>query len=243
MMQQHSFSSEGEYEQKKKSLSEKHDVENYVCSYSRRKTIPAWLCSEFAESEPVGGTARSFSSPVKKFVSERMQDKTPKKIQNEISMNRKALNLVSAPLLKQIENFLYRSKESNVPLSSLDLEKYYAANSTLPENVDECYTAASTQEFVKAACSLQESFDQLSREKPLVILLSKYIFENWINSGYCNWYEGASDNVSTNNSLESRNRVIKACKVVGKNLPLQKFMGQMKLMVENCSSSPDHQVF
>uniref|UniRef100_A0A915ELQ4 Nicastrin n=1 Tax=Ditylenchus dipsaci TaxID=166011 RepID=A0A915ELQ4_9BILA len=52
-----------------------------------------------------------------------------------------ALNLVSAPLLKQIENFLYRSKESNVPLSSLDLEKYYAANLTVPENVDECYTA------------------------------------------------------------------------------------------------------
>uniref|UniRef100_A0A915DMD1 Uncharacterized protein n=1 Tax=Ditylenchus dipsaci TaxID=166011 RepID=A0A915DMD1_9BILA len=60
-------------------------------------------------------------------------------------------------------------------------------------------------------------------------------------TSYCNWYEGASDNVSTNNSLESRNRVIKACEVVGKNLPLQKFMGQMKLMVENCSLSPDHQ--
>uniref|UniRef100_A0A915E2L1 SWIM-type domain-containing protein n=1 Tax=Ditylenchus dipsaci TaxID=166011 RepID=A0A915E2L1_9BILA len=101
--------------------------------------------------------------------------------------------------------------------------------------------AASTQEFVKAACSLQDSLDQLSRKKPLVILLSKYIFDNWIHSDYCNWYEGASDNVSTNNSLESRNRVIKACEVVGKNLPLQKFMGLMKLMVENCSLSPDHQ--
>uniref|UniRef100_A0A915E7K0 Transposase n=1 Tax=Ditylenchus dipsaci TaxID=166011 RepID=A0A915E7K0_9BILA len=70
--------------------------------------------------------------------------------------------------------------------------------------------AASTQEFVK------DSLDQLSKEKPLVILLSKYIFENWIHSDYCNWYEGASDNVSTNNSLERRNRVIKASELIAR---------------------------
>uniref|UniRef100_A0A915DZT2 Uncharacterized protein n=1 Tax=Ditylenchus dipsaci TaxID=166011 RepID=A0A915DZT2_9BILA len=126
----------------------KWQLKSYICPAVLRirriggkQVIVVERARSHSDYKPIGGTARSVSSPVKRFVSEKMQEKTPKKIQNEILVSRKALNIISAPLLKQIQNFVYRSKEKSVPLSSIDLEEYYEANSAVPDIVDECFTA------------------------------------------------------------------------------------------------------
>uniref|UniRef100_A0A915EEN9 Uncharacterized protein n=1 Tax=Ditylenchus dipsaci TaxID=166011 RepID=A0A915EEN9_9BILA len=141
---------------KKKTQSEKHDIENFQCNYARRKSYicPAVLrirriegkqvivverARSHSDHKPIGGTARSFSSPVKRFVSKKCKKRRLRKF--KMKYCRKALNIISAPLLKQIQNFVYRSKENSVSLSSIDLEKYYESNSAVPDIVDECFTA------------------------------------------------------------------------------------------------------
>uniref|UniRef100_A0A915CNC5 Innexin n=1 Tax=Ditylenchus dipsaci TaxID=166011 RepID=A0A915CNC5_9BILA len=87
---------ENKWHLKKKSHSEKHDVENFECNYSRRKNygclavlrirriegkqeIVVERAKSHSDHKPISKSARSFSTSVKKIVSERMQDKTPKK--------------------------------------------------------------------------------------------------------------------------------------------------------------------
>uniref|UniRef100_A0A915DYZ2 F-box domain-containing protein n=1 Tax=Ditylenchus dipsaci TaxID=166011 RepID=A0A915DYZ2_9BILA len=130
-----------------------------------------------------------------------MRDKTAKRIQNDMLCDR--INFPLVPMLKQIENFISREKkDDSVILTTEDLRNYSVEHADkeckdrkLPKelreiiysDLDLVQLAASGCEFIKATNALFAHWGQMN--EPLILPVRDYVFQSWINSSYCGWYE------------------------------------------------------
>lgn len=66
---------------------------------------------------------------------------------------------------------------------------------------------------------------------------ANYFESTWINSDVSNWYEGASEYISTNNGLEATNKVLKDTHTLRKKQPFAEFMQTLKDIVDHWSKT------
>uniref|UniRef100_A0A915DTB1 SWIM-type domain-containing protein n=1 Tax=Ditylenchus dipsaci TaxID=166011 RepID=A0A915DTB1_9BILA len=143
--------SNGKWRMKRRAGSEKHIVENFDCSYSRRigcecKALlrirrPAISQEIFVEvaaehSNHESTDRRRISSPVKQNIKKKFEDgKTAQLIKQDL-MN--TPNVTNVPFLRQIQNFSAYQKKSDLSPSTLkDLRDYAASKQNEPAYEDE----------------------------------------------------------------------------------------------------------